>query len=64
MKKQYTIEDAYIGNSKVTFYEDGVRTYYTIIANYDLDGYIEAKQEDGWVEGYSQDMMEKVIEKN
>ena len=59
MKKQYTKEFAYTDNTKITFYENGVKTYYTIMSDWEVDGYLSAKHEDGWEEGYSQEQYKK-----
>lgn len=59
MKKQYTKEYAYPSNTKITFYEDGEKTYCTIISDWEVDGYLTAKHEDGWVEAYSQEQYDK-----
>lgn len=48
MKKQYTTKEAYEGNTKVTFYKDGSEVGYNVVADYNLSGYLEAKEEDGW----------------
>lgn len=59
MKKQYTKEFAYDGNTKISFYEDGVKTYYTVISDWEVEGYLMAKEEDGWVEAYSKEQYEE-----
>lgn len=53
--KQYTQEHAYDRNTKITFYEDGVKTYFDILSDWEVGGYLRAKHEDGWVEAYSQE---------
>lgn len=63
MKKQYITETVYEGNTKITFYEDGSCKDYTIISDWKLDGYLEAKQEDGWVEAYSQRQLKEALGK-
>lgn len=62
MKKQYITEVAYEGNTKITFYENGSYKDYTILSDWKLEGYLEAKQEDGWVEGYSYAQMKAAID--
>ena len=59
MKKQYTKEYAYDRNIKITFYENGVKTYFTIMSEWEVDGYLAAKHEDGWVEAYSQEQYDE-----
>lgn len=60
MKKQYTVEEAYEGNTKITFYINGEESHYVIIENYNLMGYLCARQEDGWVEAYSYQQMKEL----
>lgn len=65
MKKQYTKEYAYDRNIEITFYKNGVKSYSTIMSEWEVDGYLSAKEEDGWVEAYSQeqyDENEKIIQ--
>lgn len=62
MKKQYTVENAYEDNVKVTFYVDGNYESYKILSDWKLDGYLQAKQEDGWQKAYSNKEMEKAID--
>ena len=57
--KQYTKENAYDRNIKITFYENGVQTYYNIMNEWEVDGYLSAKEEDGWVETYSQEQYDE-----
>lgn len=57
--KQYTKEYAYDRNIKITFYENGVQTYFTIMSEWEVDGYLSAKEEDGWVEAYSQEQYDE-----
>lgn len=57
--KQYTQEHAYGRNTKITFYEDGVKTYSDILNDWEVDGYLYAKHEDGWVEAYSQEQYDE-----
>lgn len=60
MKKQYTVEDAYEGNTKITFYINGGKSHYVIIADYNLMGYLYARKEEGWVEAYSYQQMKEL----
>ena len=53
--KQYTKEYAQDRNIEITFYENGVKSYFTIMSEWEVDGYLSAKEEDGWVEAYSQE---------
>lgn len=65
MRKQYTKEPAYTDNTKITFYGNGVKVYYTIMSDWEVEGYLCAKHEDGWVEAYSQEQFnenEKAIQ--
>lgn len=63
MKKQYTNEYAYDRNIKITFYENGVKTYFTIISEWEADGYLSAKEEDGWQKAYSHAQMQETMDK-
>lgn len=48
--KYYTIEPAYTGNSKIrVFNENGVEAYYTILDDYNVEGYCYCLQDFGYV---------------
>ena len=55
MIKQYTVETAYTGNSKVTKYIDGKCIDYNIISDYNLPGYTLALAYDGFEQAFDVD---------
>lgn len=61
MKKQYTIEEAYTDNTEITFYEDGSNVGSIILSNWKVEGYLEAKEEDGWQKAYSCVQMQEAM---
>lgn len=63
MKKQYTTEEAYSGNTEINFYVDGSLKNSVIISDWKLQGYLEAKHEDGWEKAYSHEEMQETISK-
>lgn len=63
MKKQYTTDVAYAGNTEITFYEDGSNVGSIILSDWKVEGYLEAKEEDGWVRAYSHAQMKKAMDK-
>lgn len=60
MDKRYTTEKEYTGNTRVDFYEDGEYLDGKIVSDWMLPGYLEAKKEDGWVEGYTAGQIEEM----
>lgn len=50
--KQYVVSYAYIGNTKVSLYENGVLINSVIVADYDISGYISCLQSQGYVEAF------------
>lgn len=62
MIKQYVISPAYTDNSKVTIYENGVKGSYTIMSDWEVDGYCRRLEEEGYTKAYDLDeLMEKLI---
>lgn len=55
MVKQYTIEPAYTGNSKVNLYEDGTCVKQFIISNYQIPVYSDWAEMCGYEEAYDED---------
>lgn len=62
MKKQYTTDVAYAGNTEITFYEDGSNVGSIILPDWKVEGYLEAKEEDGWVRAYSHAQMKEAMD--
>lgn len=52
MNKQYVVKEAYTDNYCVLQYEDGKLTNYTIIAYYEVDGYLTSLQNMGYTQAY------------
>lgn len=61
MKKQYTIEEVYTDNTEITFYEDGSNVGSVILSDWKVEGYLEAKEEDGWQKAYSHAQMQEAV---
>lgn len=62
VKKQYTTDVAYAGNTKITFYEDGNNVRFVILSDWEVEGYLKAKKEDGWVKAYSHAQMKEAMD--
>ena len=60
--KQYTIEAAYTYNSKIKLYNDGKLLLYEIISNYNLNGYCEAIENQGYELAYDVDLYKEILE--
>lgn len=52
MVKQYTIEVAYSSNTRVNMYEDGILTNYEIISDWNLLGYLDRIEDEGYEKAY------------
>lgn len=50
--KQYVVSYAYIGNTKVSLYENGVLINSVIVADYDISGYVSCLQSQGYAEAF------------
>lgn len=50
--KQYVVSYAYIGNTKVSLYENGVLINSVVVADYDISGYVSCLQSQGYVEAF------------
>lgn len=61
MKKQYTTDVAYTDNTEITFYEDGSNVGSVILSDWKVEGYLEAKEEDGWQKAYSHAQMQEAM---
>lgn len=54
-KLQYTIEEAYTGNTSVCKFKDGKNVDYDIVSNYALEGYLECLENEGYKRAYDVD---------
>lgn len=59
MKKIYTIEKAYSGNSKYKMYENGKLIESFIDNDYNMSCHIETIESKGYVRGFSQEEVRK-----
>ena len=50
--KQYTIENAYTGNEKVSRYTDGKLEFYEVMSYWEVDGYCSALENMGYTKAY------------
>ena len=50
--KQYVLSPAYIGNTSIDWYEDGVHTGSVILNDYNVEGYLSCLQSQGYVEAF------------
>lgn len=62
MKKQYVIEyNVYLGNDKISQYIDGILEDWTIINNYNTEGYCSALESQGYTHAYDMDKEKKRV---
>ena len=52
MAKQYTVENAYTGNEKVSRYTDGKLELYEVMSYWEVDGYCYALENMGYTKAY------------
>lgn len=57
--KQYTVEEAYTGNDKVTLYNNGKLEFYDIMSLYETDGYCNCLKNQGYTRVYDVSKYEK-----
>lgn len=50
--KQYTVEEAYSRNVKITRYTNGKEEYYNILSYWQVEGYCMALEEQGYTRAY------------
>ena len=62
MKKQYITDVAYAGNTEITFFFFFSNVGSVILSDWKVEGYLEAKKEDGWVRAYSHAQMKEAID--
>lgn len=61
--KQYTVDDAYIGNYSVRKYVDGKCISHEIVSGYELDGYQVALEIDGFEQAYDADKAKEEMDR-
>lgn len=59
--KQYTVEDAYSRNDKITTYENGVPKGYIILSDWETPGYEARLQEEGYTKAYNREELAKKV---
>lgn len=59
--KQYTIEDAYIDNTKIKMYEKGKLVGEKIVSNWKLYAYLERLIDEGYQRAYDTKKYEKAV---
>lgn len=57
--KQYTVENAYTDNEKVSLYNDGKLEYYEIMSYWEVEGYCSALNSQGYTKAYDVSRYEK-----
>lgn len=50
--KQYVTSYAYVGNTTISLYENGVLTNSVIVADYDISGYVSCLQSRGYTQAF------------
>ena len=61
--KQYVISYAYIGNTQISLYENGVLTGYVILADYEVAGYVSCLQSQGYAEAFDVQKAQEEVDK-
>lgn len=59
--KQYTVEEAYSRNVKITRYCNGKEEYYNILSDWQVDGYCMALEEQGYTRAYDVEKYEQAM---
>lgn len=60
--KQYVVSYAYVGNTKVHLYENGVLINSVIVADYDIPGYVSCLQSQGYVEAFDVEAAQEKVD--
>lgn len=63
MTKQYVVSPSYTDNYKVTKYVDGKVLYYEIMSYWEVDGYCNALESEGYTKAYDLDELREKMEK-
>ena len=61
MVKQYTVENAYPGNERVSRYTDGKLEFYEVMSYWEVDGYCSALESMGYTKAYDIEKYKKEI---
>lgn len=61
MVKQYTVEEAYTDNDKVSRYVDGKLEYYEVMSNWVTEGYCSALESMGYTKAYNVKKAEEIL---
>lgn len=61
MKKQYTTSVAYTSNTKIRCYHDGKLYSTTILSDWEVQGYCERLEEEGYTEAFNREEILKKI---
>lgn len=59
--KQYTVEEAYSGNMKITKYSNGKEEHYNIVSDWQVSGYCMALEEQGYTRAYDVEKYEQAM---
>ena len=62
MIKQYTVENAYPGNEKVSRYTDGELEFYEVMSYWEVDGYCSALESMGYTKAYDVEKYKKELD--
>lgn len=62
MVKQYTVQNAYGSNFRIKKYIDGECVLETIVSDFNLDGYQQAIEDDGFVQAVDAEKAESDLE--
>ena len=62
MLKQYTVENAYPGNEKVSRYTDGELEFYEVMSYWEVEGYCSALESMGYTKAYDVEKYKKELD--
>ena len=62
MVKQYTVEEAYTDNDKVSRYTDGKLEYYEVMSYWETQGYCKALESEGYTNAYDMSKAKEKLE--
>ena len=62
MIKQYTVEEAYTGNDKVSRYTDGKLEYYEVMSYWETQSYCKALESEGYTNAYDMSKAKEKLE--
>ena len=63
MVKQYTVENAYADNEKVSRYTDGKLEFYEVMSYCEVDGYCSTLESMGYTKAYDVQKYKKELDK-